>query len=62
LLPPALGANQPRSVQFDFKLLDAVCRPPLKELIVRCLDAEPTKRFADARSLQQAMQVILRGM
>ena len=61
-LPPALGANQARSAQFDFDLLDAVCRPALKELIVRCLDPEPAKRFADARSLQQALQTILRGM
>ena len=59
-LPPALGANQPRSAQFNFKLLD--CGLALRELIERCLDADPTKRFTDARSLQQAMQAILRGM
>ena len=59
-LPPALGANQPRAASFDFKLLD--CRPALRELIERCLDADPAKRFADARSLQQAMNGILRGM
>ncbi len=61
-LPPALGANQPRSAQLEFKLLDAVCRPVLKDLIVRCLDADPTKRFADAPAVLQAMQAILRGM
>lgn len=61
-LPPALGAHQARAAQLDFQLLDAVCRPALKVLIVRCLDAEPNNRFADARSLQQAMQGVLRGM
>jgi serine/threonine protein kinase len=62
LLPPALGANQPRSAQFDFKLLDGVSRPEVQGLIARCLDVDPGKRFADAHSLQQAMQTILRGM
>lgn len=60
LLPPTLGANQPRAAAFDFKLLD--CRPALRELIERCLDADAAKRFADARSLHQAMNAILRGM
>jgi serine/threonine protein kinase len=62
LLPPALGANQPRSAQFDLKQLDGVCRPEVQGLIARCLDPDPAKRFADAQSLQQAMQAILRGM
>jgi serine/threonine protein kinase len=61
-LPPALGANLPRAVQFDFKKLDGVCHSEVQSLIARCLDADPSKRFADARSLQQAMQKILRGM
>lgn len=60
-LPATLGANQTRAAQFDFKLLDGVS-PALRELIMRCLDSEPTKRFADARSLRQAMQAILRTM
>jgi serine/threonine protein kinase len=59
-LPPALGVNQPRAAQIDVKLLE--CRPPLRELIERCLDVDPTKRYADARSLHQAMNAILRGM
>lgn len=61
-LPQNLASLQPRAVSFDFKLLDGVCRPALKELITRCLDADPARRFPDARSLQQAMAVILRGM
>ncbi|HZZ77671.1 MAG TPA: protein kinase [Gemmataceae bacterium] len=59
-LPPALGANQPRPAQFDLKLLND--RPTLRDLIERCLDADPTRRFPDARSLHKAMSTILRGM
>jgi eukaryotic-like serine/threonine-protein kinase len=62
LLPPALGTNQIRSAHFDFKLLDGACRPALKELIKRCLDPDPQKRFTDAKSLQQAMNAILLAM
>jgi serine/threonine protein kinase len=53
--------NLTRAAHFDFKLLEGVS-PKLKELIVRCLDHEPTKRFTDAKSMQQAMQAILREM
>jgi serine/threonine protein kinase len=60
-LPATLGANLTRAAHFDFKLLEGVS-PKLKELIVRCLDHEPTKRFTDAKSMQQAMQAILREM
>ncbi len=59
-LPSAVGTMQARAAQFDFKHLD--CRPALKELIQRCLDPEPAKRFADAQTLQRAMSAILRGM
>jgi serine/threonine protein kinase len=57
LLPPALGANQPRAAQFDFARLEG--RPTVKELVRRCLDADPAKRFADAQALRQAMNAIL---
>jgi serine/threonine protein kinase len=60
-LPATLGANQTRAAQFDFALLDGLS-PSLRELIVRCLDPEPAKRFAEARALQDAMQAILREM
>ncbi|MBI2805769.1 MAG: serine/threonine protein kinase [Planctomycetes bacterium] len=61
-LPPAIGVNQARSAQFDFKHLNGACPPPLKDLIVRCLDLDPAKRFPDAHSLQEAMNGILRAM
>jgi serine/threonine protein kinase len=61
-LPPALGVTQPRSAQFDFNFLDDVCRPALKELIQRCLDPDPLKRFQDAQSLHDAMNAILLAM
>ena len=59
-LPPALGANQARAAQFDLKLLE--CRPALKDLIQRCLDPDPEKRFPDAQSLHRAMNAILLAM
>jgi serine/threonine protein kinase len=62
LLPPGLMAMQARSVQFDFKLLEDACRPALADLIKRCLDADPAKRFQDAKSLHEAMTVVLRAM
>jgi serine/threonine protein kinase len=60
LLPPALGANQPRAAQFDFTRLE--CRPAVRDLVRRCLDADPAKRFADAQALHQAMNAILLAM
>ena len=39
-----------------------IARPALKELTKRCLDPDPLKRYADAHSLQQAMNAILRAM
>src|ERR1700730_5916960 len=50
-LPAGIGAAQPRAAALDFRLLDGVCRPALKDLIIRCLDAAPRRRFPDARSL-----------
>ena len=61
-VPAQLGANQPRAAQFDFDLLDEVCRLELKNLIRRCLDPEPRARFADAESLHRAMNAILLAM
>jgi serine/threonine protein kinase len=62
LLPPALGANQPRAAIFDFARLEGLCRPALKGLIQRCLDPDPLKRFPDAQALHQAMNAILLAM
>lgn len=59
-LPPAVGANQARAAEFDFTLLD--CGTGMRDLIERCLDAEPTKRFADAQSLHRAMNALLLAM
>jgi serine/threonine protein kinase len=61
-LPPSLDPSQMSAAQFDFKHLDGVCCPALKELIQRCLDPDPAKRLQDAHSLQQAMNAILRAM
>ena len=60
LLPPALGATQPRAAPFDFARLE--CRPTLKDLVRRCLDPDPAKRFADAQALHTAMTAILLAM
>src|SRR5207244_13511776 len=40
LLPTGLLTMLARAAQFDFKLLNG-CRPPLADLIKRCLDADP---------------------
>ncbi len=61
-LPTSLGTTQVSSAQFEFKHLNGTCTPALKELIERCLDPEPARRFQDAHSLQQAMNAILRAM
>jgi serine/threonine protein kinase len=58
----ALGGNQARAAQFDFKILDKACRPALRDLIKKCLDPDPAERFADAQSLHKAMNTILRAM
>ncbi len=54
-----LGRNQPRAVHFDLKLLEGVCRPALRQVIERCLDFDPARRFPDAESLQQALAAVM---
>jgi serine/threonine protein kinase len=61
-LPAAIGTNQARSAPFDFKHLKGVCRPAFAELIQRCLDPDPLKRFPDAQSLHRAMNALLLAM
>jgi serine/threonine protein kinase len=58
-LPASLGKNQPRAVHLDPQLLNGACRPALREVIEKCLQPEPAKRFADMPSLQQALMKIL---
>jgi serine/threonine protein kinase len=60
-LPPGMGGGQPQSVPLDLALLDGTCRPAVKELIRRCLDPDPLRRFPDAGSLHEALTTILRG-
>jgi serine/threonine protein kinase len=59
-LPSGL-AGSARAAPLDVNLLNGVCRPAVKELVQRCLDPDPQRRYADARSLQQAVMAILRG-
>lgn len=54
-----LAKNQPRAVHLDLKLLDGQCRPEVKQLIERCLELEPEKRFPDAATLKRALQRLL---
>jgi serine/threonine protein kinase len=58
-LGSSLGKNVTRAVHLDTKLLDGQCGPALKQLIERCLDPDPAKRFADAWTLKQALNTIL---
>ena len=34
----------------------------LRDLVERCIDADPTRRFVDAKSVHKAMSTILRAM
>jgi serine/threonine protein kinase len=54
-----LGKNQARAVHFDSKLLATYCRPQLRELIERCLEHDPVRRFPDARQLKEALSQIM---
>ncbi|HMF18758.1 MAG TPA: protein kinase [Gemmataceae bacterium] len=58
-LGSSLGKNVTRAVHLDTKLLDGQCRPALKLLIERCLDPDPTKRYADAWTVHQALNTIM---
>jgi serine/threonine protein kinase len=59
-LSPGFGGAGPRISALDAKLLDGVCRPELKRLILRCLDPDPLKRYPDARAVQEAMHSLLK--
>jgi hypothetical protein len=59
-LPQGFDAAPPRPAPLDEKLLDGVCRPELKRLILRCLDPDPLKRYPDARAVQEAMHSLLK--
>src|ERR1700693_2445835 len=61
-LPKGLsGGGSVRAAPLDAALLNGVCRPALHELIQRCLDPDPQRRFRDARSLHEALTTILRA-
>jgi serine/threonine protein kinase len=60
-LPAGLAAGAPRAAPIDLKPLDGVCRPAVKDLVRRCLEPDPHRRFADARTLHEAITSILRG-
>src|SRR5262249_17730121 len=47
-LASGLGDTQPRAVRLDTKLLEGHCRPATRELVERCLEYDPAKRFPDA--------------
>jgi serine/threonine protein kinase len=59
--PAGMGVGQPRAITLDVSLLDGVCRPAVKELVGRCLDADPQQRYPDARTLHEALTAVLRG-
>jgi serine/threonine protein kinase len=59
-LSPGFGGAPLRTAPLDEKLLDGVCRPELKRLILRCLDPDPLKRYPDARAVQEAMHSLLK--
>lgn len=54
-----LASKQPRAAHLDLTLLDGLCRPQVKELVARCLDPDPAKRFLDAAAVRNALNAIL---
>ena len=57
-LTAALGKNQAQAVHLDNRLLYGQCKPALKNLIERCLETDPERRYPDAQALLRALQVI----
>jgi serine/threonine protein kinase len=58
-LPPGFAGVQPRAAPLDEEQLIGACHAELRRLIMRCLDPDPQKRYADARALHEAMNAIL---
>ena len=45
-------------MHLDTRLLYAQCKPALKNLIERCLETDPDRRYPDAQALLKALQMI----
>jgi serine/threonine protein kinase len=60
-LPPGFAASSARAAQPDLALLEARCQPAVRDLIRRCLDPDPARRYADAKTLHEAILAIQRG-
>jgi len=58
-LGPSRGPAQPRAVHLDTRVLEGQCRPALIQLIQRCLDPEPAKRFPNAQALHRTLSDLL---
>jgi serine/threonine protein kinase len=58
-LPPGGAGGQPRAAPLDVKALDGSCSSSVRRLIRRCLDPDPTQRYADARALREALNAAL---
>jgi serine/threonine protein kinase len=54
------GPGPARSVSLDLRLLEGSCQPALRDLVARCLAPDPATRLADAESLQQALDPLMR--
>jgi len=57
-LAASLGKNQAQAVHLDVKLLYGQCKPALKNLVERCLETDPERRYPDAQALLRALQTI----
>jgi serine/threonine protein kinase len=58
-LASGLATGQPRAVQLDTRLLEGRCRPATRQLIERCLAADPAQRYPDAEALQRALDEVI---
>ncbi|MCS7044988.1 MAG: serine/threonine protein kinase [Gemmataceae bacterium] len=58
----SLGKTQAQAVHFDMKLLHGVCQPALRNVIEKCLETDPARRYPDAAALLRALQQLTSGL
>ncbi len=57
-LASSLGKNLAQAVHLDLRLLQGQCRPALGNIIERCLETDPERRYPDAQAVLRALQLI----
>jgi serine/threonine protein kinase len=60
-LPAGPGPGPARSTTLNPELLEGRCQPATRDLVARCLVPDPSARYRDAESLQQALEPLMRA-